>query len=61
METWPNGDKYEGKFEFGKRHHFGTFCFASGDKFVGEFQNNDMNGKGIFSWNDEKRYDGFWK
>jgi radial spoke head protein 1 len=35
--TLPNGDTYEGQYEFGKRHGTGTYRFTNTARYVGEF------------------------
>jgi len=40
---------------------FGTFTFASGAKYVGEWQNNDFNGQGTYTWADGAKYVGEFK
>ena len=34
-----NGDMHEGNWKDGKLHGVGTFTFANGDKFYGDFTN----------------------
>jgi len=37
-ETYPDGDKYEGKWKDEKYHGQGTYTFPNGDKYVGEYK-----------------------
>ena len=55
-EEYDNG-KYEGDMLWdGKmsysRHGHGTYTFASGDKYVGEYQDGKMHGQGTLTWAD---------
>ena len=38
----------------------GTYTFANGDTYVGEFFNNKFNGKGTYT-KDGNKYTGTWK
>ena len=42
-----NGDKYNGFWEGGKRKGFGKFYFANGDYFEGNFEDNEIMGRGL--------------
>lgn len=42
-----NGDVYEGAFVENEFSGFGTYLFACGDKYVGEFRNGRYHGQGI--------------
>ena len=46
-----------------KRYHdcFGTYVFDSGNKYVGEFKDDERNGQGTFTWVDGEKYVGEWK
>ena len=37
MEIWPDGAKYEGDYQFGKKHGKGVLIFADGSRYEGEF------------------------
>jgi hypothetical protein len=39
-------------FDSSQRHHncFGTYTFANGEKYVGEFKNGDKNGQGTYTF-----------
>jgi len=45
-----------GNCEWGK----GTYHWANGDRYEGDWVNDQMNGKGIFFWADGDRYEGDW-
>ena len=42
-------------------HGKGTFIWADGSSFYGEFLNDLKTGKGIMSWPDGRRVEGVWK
>ncbi|XP_033274279.1 radial spoke head 1 homolog isoform X2 [Orcinus orca] len=56
----PNGDTYEGKYEYGKRHGQGTYKFKSGARYIGEYVKNKKHGRGTFIYPDGSRYEGEW-
>ena len=39
----------------------GTFTLASGNKYVGQFKDNNYNGQGTFTWTNGDKYIGQWK
>ena len=38
----------------------GTFYWANGDKYVGDFVNNMFNGKGTFTFKNGRKIKGQW-
>ena len=46
-----------------KRYHncFGTYTNANGDKYVGEWKDNKINGQGAYTWAGGDKYIGEWK
>ena len=40
---------------------FGTYTFANGEKYVGEFKDDKKHGQGTHTWPDGKKYVGEWK
>jgi len=58
--TWPNGSKYEGKWENGRRKGSGTFTFQDGSKYEGKWENDKENGNGTKTLPDGSEYDGEW-
>ena len=44
-----------------KNNCFGTFTFASGNKYVGEVKDNKKHGQGTFTWADGNKYVGEFK
>ena len=59
--NWHNGDQYEGEHRNGMVHGYGTRTwgsgFAKGDRFVGEFRNQQKH-RGTYFWADGSRYEG---
>lgn len=37
---------------------FGTYAYGNGTKYIGEFRNDQRNGKGIFAYPDGAKYEG---
>lgn len=57
---WSNGDSFTGFFKNGKMH-MGTYTFASGDKYSGQFNSaNQFHGMGRFFFKDGAYYGGNW-
>ncbi|XP_044522785.1 radial spoke head 1 homolog [Gracilinanus agilis] len=56
----PNGDMYDGLYEFGKRHGQGTYRFKNGARYIGEYQQNKKHGQGMFIYPDGSKYEGDW-
>ncbi|XP_076975106.1 radial spoke head 1 homolog [Tamandua tetradactyla] len=56
----PNGDTYEGSYEYGKRHGQGTYKFKNGARYIGEYVRNKKHGQGTFIYPDGSRYEGEW-
>ncbi len=49
FETYDNGDRYEGEFNNeGLRHGYGTYYWADGSKFVGNWKNGKKQGNGEY-------------
>ena len=40
---------------------FGTYTWADGNKYVGEWQDNSFNGQGTYTWADGTKYVGKWQ
>ncbi len=55
------GDKYEGYWKDGNISGEGTYIFADGMKYAGNFVNNKRNGYGAFYWTDGSSHVGYWK
>lgn len=60
-ETYLKG-KYEGTKLNNMRHGNGAFYYNEGGKYVGEWKENKMDGKGTLYYpNNTKAYEGDWK
>lgn len=53
--------RYDGEFKENLRHGTGTYYLSDGSAYVGNWQNNVMSGRGVFTWPDGSVYDGDWK
>ncbi len=42
--------EYEGEWEDDRMHGKGSANYKNGDKYVGEFKNNEVNGVGRYIW-----------
>ena len=40
--TWPDGNKYEGKFKNDKRNGYGTFTWSDGNTCKGTWKNDQF-------------------
>ena len=47
--------------EGGKCHGYGTYTWASGTKYVGEWKNYKKHGNGTYTMADGQKYVGEWK
>ena len=47
--------------EDGERHGYGTYTFAGGAKYVGEWKNGNQDGNGTTTYPDGNKYVGEWK
>ena len=43
-----------------KKKRKGLMTWTNGDKYDGEFLNNQMHGYGVYDWADGRRYEGYW-
>jgi hypothetical protein len=39
---------------------YGSYKWADGRKYEGEYRNDKKNGYGIYMWSDGRIYSGFW-
>jgi len=40
------------------KHGKGTFTWADGSYYVGDFIENNLEGEGLYSWSDGRQYNG---
>lgn len=59
--TYPDGSRYEGEVESGRRHGRGTWIRPDGTQYVGQWQNDKPDGWGTITWPDGRKYEGQWK
>ena len=58
---YPDGSKYEGELVKGKKSGHGTRFWASGDRYIGQFKDNQMSGTGVYySMADQTKRQGEW-
>jgi hypothetical protein len=55
------GNKYEGQMKDGKKHGKGKMDFAIGDKYTGDWVENNRTGQGILIFASGNRYEGQFK
>ncbi|CAJ1957018.1 unnamed protein product [Cylindrotheca closterium] len=58
--TFPDGAKYIGELNDGKRHGVGIYYFADGSRYEGHSVNNFFEGQGKMIWEDGGFYEGEW-
>ncbi len=46
-----------GQFQNGYRHGIGTYNFASGSTYTGNWVKGNRTGHGVFIWSDGKKYE----
>lgn len=60
-KNYPNGDRYTGTFENGKKHGQGTYTWSNGNQYQGEYRNDMRHGEGSFTWANGSHYTGQWR
>ncbi len=45
----------------GMKHGVGSFVWADGSTYTGEFFRNNIHGKGVYKWADGREFTGDWK
>jgi C-terminal processing protease CtpA/Prc len=59
---YSNGDYYVGEFnDKGQRHGQGTYYWASGAKYEGQWENGSRTGQGKMTYDGGQIYEGTWK
>lgn len=57
----PNGDKYTGEIDNdGFKKSGGTYQWASGERYRGDYRNDRKEGQGMYTWPNGDRLDGTW-
>tara|TARA_B110000285_G_C15079610_1_gene592740 strand:- start:281 stop:451 length:171 start_codon:yes stop_codon:yes gene_type:complete len=46
--VWPDESRYTGDFKLGKIEGKGTKEFANGNRYVGDWKNDQQNGSGVW-------------
>ena len=49
---YPDGGKYEGQWENGKKYGWGIETLPCGEKYIGLWSNGKRNGKGVETFSD---------
>jgi hypothetical protein len=44
----------------GLKHGYGTFKWADGSEYTGDFRENNIEGRGCYKWGDGRIFDGTW-
>jgi hypothetical protein len=57
---WANGDVFDGCCSNGLRHGFGVYRYANGDVYIGNWEKDQKDGRGIMIWANGDVFDGFW-
>lgn len=52
---------YEGEYNFDKKHGFGSYQWADGRKYIGQWANSKRNGKGKIIGVDGTEKQGIWE
>lgn len=52
--------KYEGQFKDDNKEGYGTLYLSNGEKFVGTFYKDFVNGQGVFYTLDNQGIEGMW-
>jgi hypothetical protein len=42
-------------------HHNNLCSWPNGDRYIGNYENSNRNGEGVFYWADGRKYEGGWK
>ena len=58
--TWDDGESFEGQFENDEKVQ-GTFKWATGDVYEGDWHKDVMHGKGTYHYVDGRKYTGGWE
>ena len=61
VEVLNDGSVYEGPFFEGKKHGLGTYTWPNNSKYIGNFNMDQIEGKGFYSKPDGSQLEGIWK
>ena len=56
--TFVNGDQYAGDYYKGLKHGSGSYRYASGHTYIGEWKSDQPSGQGVFTFSNGDRYVG---
>ena len=59
--TWPDGTRYEGRFNDTRFDGQGIYTWPDGRRYEGEFRGGQRQGQGTHSWPNGARYQGGWQ
>ncbi len=59
--TYPDGTRYDGEWEGGKRHGYGVWSRPDGTRYVGEWKDDKPHGEGTLTAPDGSMYSGQWE
>jgi len=57
---YSDGSSYDGEWSHGVMEGYGTFRYANGDVYTGNFIKNKPHGRGLVMYKNENIYDGEW-
>jgi len=60
-QEYPDGSRYQGEMQDGKREGEGVLIRADGTKYKGQWKNNVPEGLGTIIWPDGSQFKGYWK
>lgn len=58
---YPNGDKYMGQWQNGKKHGIGIYYYSDSRTYQGRWRNGKRHGRGTFTMSDGTKYSGVWQ
>lgn len=61
INTWANGDRYEGYWAEDQPHGQGTYAWADGSAYQGGWVNGKKHGQAVYIWANGDRFEGSYK